>query len=190
MTQAANALHGDEIAGARSRVTQRVEYRNSGTEQRRSLVGCQIVGNSGNRFCRGDHVFRVTTIEADGGNLLELAEDEIAPAAWVALKAVSAMPSHSDPLAGLPKRDIAAHGIDAPGNFMSRNARILKSRPESFFDQHVTVANATGFDLDANLPASRLRDGTLNYFEISSGLADLDGLHGDLSIYFGAENTS
>jgi len=27
------------------------------------------------------------------------------------------------------------------------------------------------------LPASRLRDGTFDYFEISSGLADLDGFH-------------
>ena len=39
------------------------------------------------------------------------------------------------------------------------------------------MANAAGLDLDAHLPATGLRNGTLDYFEISSGLADLDSFH-------------
>ena len=51
------------------------------------------------------------------------------------------------------------------------------SGPVSFFDQHVAVADAAGFDLDAHLAAGGFGDGALDDFEISSGFADLDGFH-------------
>jgi hypothetical protein len=91
---------------------------------------------------------------------------------------VSAMPAHADTLAGLPKNDVGADGVDAAGDLVSRYTRILKACPMAFFHKSVAVADAAGFDLDANLPASGFGDGAVDELEISTGLADLDGFHG------------
>jgi hypothetical protein len=42
------------------------------------------------------------------------------------------------------------------------------------------MANAAGLHLDANLSAAGLGNGTLDHFEISAWLADLNGFHEDL----------
>src|SRR5215469_1802041 len=70
-----------------------------------------------------------------------------------------------------PTASIDAH------HFMSGNARILNSGPGAFFREHVTVANTTGLHLDPHLSCTRLRNLTLNDFEICSGLRDLCHLH-------------
>ena len=102
MAEAADALHGDQIAGARARVAQRVENRDAGAEQRRGFGGRKIVGHGRDRFGGRDHVFGITAIMADGGDFLVLAEHEIAAAAGFASEVMSAMPSDADALAGLP----------------------------------------------------------------------------------------
>jgi hypothetical protein len=60
---------------------------------------------------------------------------------------------------------------------MARNAWIFKSRPMSFLDEGVAVADTAGFDFNANLPPSWLRGGPFDDFEIASRLADLHGFH-------------
>jgi hypothetical protein len=158
-------------------MAQRVVDSNSGAEQRRGFGRRQIIRHQSHRFCRDHHVFGVTSIKADASDLSELAKNEITTAARVALKAVPAVPSHAYPLTGLPQGNVCANRIDASGNLVARHSRILNSRPETFFDELVAVAQAAGFHLDAYLPASRLRRRTLNDFEITSGLADLNGFH-------------
>ncbi len=71
---------------------------------------------------------------------------------------MSAMPAHSDALTFLPFDDVVADRIDASPDFMSGNARILESRPQTLFDEHIAVANAACLDFHANLPAAWLRD--------------------------------
>ena len=93
------------------------------------------------------------------------------------------MPSDSYPLTGLPQRHVGADRIDASGNFMARHARILKSRPLSFLDERVTVADTAGFHLDAHLPAPGLRNRALDDFEITSWLTDLNGFHANSFLY-------
>jgi hypothetical protein len=100
-------------------MAQRVEYCDACTEQRRSFVRREIVGHGRNRLGRGHYVFCVTTVEADSGNFLELAENEMASTAEVALKTVSAMPADSHPLSGFPLRNVSPDRIDAPGDFMA-----------------------------------------------------------------------
>ena len=71
---------------------------------------------------------------------------------------MSAMPADADALTLLPCGDVAADRIDASGDFMTRHARILKPGPETFFDEHIAVANAARFDFHAHLPGARLRE--------------------------------
>jgi hypothetical protein len=87
------------------------------------------------------------------------------------------VPSHSNPLTGLPQRDVGANRVNAPGDFVARHSRILNPRPVPFFHQHVAVTDATGFYLDSYLAASRLWNRALNDFEISTWLAHLHCFH-------------
>ena len=64
---------------------------------------------------------------------------------------MSAMPAHADALAFFPWRDVVADRIDAPGDFVTRHTRILNSGPETFFDQHVAMANAARLHFHAHL---------------------------------------
>jgi hypothetical protein len=88
-----------------------------------------------------------------------------------------AVPAHTNALSDLPLRHIGADLIDAAGNLVSGNAGILNARPKTFFHQRIAVADAAGFDFDAHLPAPGLGSWTLDDFEISTWLADLNGFH-------------
>ncbi len=90
-----------------SGMAQRVEYGNAGAQQRRGFVGRKIVGHGRNRFGRNDYIFRVAAVVADSGNFLELAKNEMAATARVAGEAVPAVPADTDPLSGLPLRDVS-----------------------------------------------------------------------------------
>jgi hypothetical protein len=115
----------------------------------------------------------------DGGDLLVLTENEISAAAGIALEAMSAMPPNADTLAGLPQRDAGGDFVDAAGDFVSRHARILQAGPDAFFDQSVAMADAARFNFDADLAGAGLGNGAVDHFQISVGLADLDGFHGE-----------
>jgi hypothetical protein len=119
----------------------------------------------------------IAAVEMDGGNFLELAVDEITAAARFALEAMPSVPAYANALSGLPLRHVGADLIDAAGNLVSGYAGILNARPKTFFHQRVAVANAAGFNFDANLPASGLGDRTLDDFKVPTSLADLNGFH-------------
>src|SRR5206468_2016841 len=109
-------------------------------EERGGVGGGQIPGNGGHGFGGGDHVFGIAPVKAEGGDLFELTENEIPTAAGIARKAMSAVPAHPGPLAGLPVNDIRPDRIDASGDLVARNTRILQARPETILDQHIAVA--------------------------------------------------
>jgi hypothetical protein len=113
----------------------------------------------------------------DRSYLFELAQDEVAATAWIALEAMAAVPSHADPLAGLPQGHVGTDSIDTSGNFVAGHARKLNSGPKPFLHQRVAMADSTCFDLDAHLTATGLGYGALDDFEISAWLADLHGFH-------------
>jgi hypothetical protein len=179
MAQSADALYRNKVAAASSGIAQRIEDSDAGTEQGRSFCCRQIIRHRGNRFCRDYDVLSVASIEGDAGNLSELAENKIAAAAGIALETVSAVPSYSDALAGLPLRNVGAECIDASCNLVTGHARILNARPVPFFHESIAVADSTSFNFDADLSASGLGSGTLDDFKICSGLTDLNGFHGD-----------
>jgi hypothetical protein len=171
-------------------MAQRIEYGNAGAEQGRSFVRRKIVGHGRNRFGWDDHIFRVSAVKADSGNLFKLAENELTAAAGIADKAVSAMPADTHALAGLPLRYIGANHVDAPGNLVARNARVLQPGKSRLLDDGIAVTDTAGFYFDPDLGAARLRDRTLNDFEVSTRFADLCGFHNFSSESAGVRNTS
>jgi hypothetical protein len=113
----------------------------------------------------------------DAGDFFIFAVNKIAATAGVTGEIVAAVPSYAGALAGLPVGDISADGVDASGNFVSGNTWILNAGPIAFLDECVTVADAAGFDFDADLVAGGFWNISLDDFEITAGLADLDSLH-------------
>jgi len=177
MAKSADALNGDQIAGARAGVAKRIENRDAGAKQRRSFGGGEVIWDSGNRFGGRNHVFRVTAVMADAGNFVELAENEIAAAAGIAGETMASVPSDSDALAGFPVGNVSTDGVDAAGDFVSGNAWILEAGPMAFLNEDVAVADAAGFDFDPDLAAGGIGNVSFDEFEIAVGFADLDSLH-------------
>src|SRR5262245_52699953 len=92
---------------------------------------------------------------------------------------MSAVPTDPDPLARLPKRNIGTDRVDSSRDFMSWHPWIFESGgPVTFFDEHIAVADAAGFHLDANLVMLWLGDGALADFKVSPRLRDLHDFHG------------
>jgi hypothetical protein len=93
------------------------------------------------------------------------------------MKAVAAVPAHTDSLPNGPSAYSAAKRVDSAGNLVPGNARILQSGPETILHQHVTVANPASFHFDPNLSFSRLWHVSFNELKIAMGLADLNSFH-------------
>jgi hypothetical protein len=129
MAEASDALDGDEIAGARAGVAQCVVDGDACAEQQSGFVGRETIGHESDGLGGSNHVPLIAAVEVNGSDLLELAVDEIAAAAGIALEAVSAVPSDGNPLAGFPQGHVGSEGVDGAGDFVARDARILKARP-------------------------------------------------------------
>jgi hypothetical protein len=177
MAKSANALHGDQIASARTRVAKGIEDRDAGAQQRRGFGGREIFWDCGDRLGGRNHVFGVTAVVADAGNFSVLAENEIAAAAGIASETMAAVPPDADALAGFPVSNVGTDSVDAAGDFVSGNAWILDAGPIAFFYERVTVADAAGLDFNSYLGAAGFGNISFDEFEITAGFADLDSLH-------------
>ncbi len=87
------------------------------------------------------------------------------------------MPADPDTLSGLPVRDVGTDGVNASGNFMTGNSRILNARPESFLDEDIAMTNATGFHLDADLATARVWNISFDEFETAASFSYLHCFH-------------
>ena len=177
MSEASDALHGHDIARACAGITQRVVNRHARAHEWPGFFGRHFVRNPRQRFRRSDHVFGITAIVVDPGDLAINAHREITAPALVAGKIMSAVPADADALPCLPANHAVTERIDSAGDFMTRHARILKSWPQTFLDEHIAVANAACFHFHAHLPGGRFRDVAFHQFKISTGFADLRRFH-------------
>src|SRR5881296_1980918 len=102
MAKAAQPKHRDDVAGARSGVAQGVEGCDSRTQERRGVNGRQVIRKPRHGADRRDHAFAVATVEADAGDLLSHAREQISAPARVAPSAISAVPPDTNALTRRP----------------------------------------------------------------------------------------
>src|SRR5260370_5824059 len=88
----------------------------------RGLGGGEIVWNCGDRFGGCNHVFLVTTVLTDSGDLFILAVHEVTAATGLASEIMTSAPSNSHPLARFPVGYRGAHRVDAACHFVSGKA--------------------------------------------------------------------
>src|SRR5262245_29865571 len=105
------------------------------------------------------------------------AHREVTPPALCAHETMAAMPADAHALPWPPCAHVVADGIDVSRDFMPWHTWILQSRPEPLFHEHITMANAAGFDFHAHVPGAGLRNRAFYQFPISTGLADLRRFH-------------
>ena len=165
MAESSYPLDGDEIAGPGAAVPQRVEGRDAGAHERSRFFRPQRVGDMRERLDRRDHVGRVAAVVADARDLQKSAIDKIAAAAWIALEAISAVPSDADAIADFPIARFVADRLDDAGDFMSRRARVGDAGPCALLGKQVAVTYAARLDFDPNLSARRVEDFLVDEFE-------------------------
>src|SRR5436190_20975705 len=137
MSESADALHSHNVTGTGAGIAQRVENGHTCAHEWPGFFRGKFVRDQRQCFRRRDHVFGVTTIKIDARDFAINAHSEIAATALVAHEIMPAVPADADALALLPVRDAIAQGIDAPRDFMAWHTRILKSRPQTVFDQDI-----------------------------------------------------
>ena len=178
MSQAADALDHHKVSGTGRRVSKRVVGGQAGTEKWRGVRRTQLIWDSSQPALAGDHDFSVATVVVYSGEWLALAVDEISPSTRLALAAMTAKETHTNPLANFPIKNSFADGIDLTDRFMTRNTRIDHAGKNSaFHGRRVAMADAACFDPDPDLPRRRVCHGALNEFEFS-GFGDLNGAIG------------
>ncbi len=177
VTESANALHRDQIAGESAAVPQRVVGGDSSAEQWSRFGILQAIGHRSQCFNRRDHVLLISAVIADAGDHHILTIGKVAAPALDTGIVLTAMPADSDTLPFLPRRNTRTQFIDDADYLMSGNAWILNSRPSAFFGEHVTVANTTSLDFDPHLTWTGFRNFALDDAEVCASFRDLRYLH-------------
>jgi hypothetical protein len=157
-------------------VSQGVKDRDSRTKQRRCFGVAQRVGYYRQCFDGSDHVLLIAPVVADTRNFGVAAVKEACTPAFETRVVLPAMPPDANALSPLPSGDLGAQLIDDACHFVPRHPRILNSRPEAFFHEYVTVANATCLHSNAHFSRTRFGNLTLNYFEACSRFRNLGHL--------------
>src|SRR5262249_25735897 len=155
----------------------RVVHRDARTKERGSFVRRQVVRKRRHGFSWRHHVLGIAAVKAEPSDLLKLAEDEVATSAGITYEAVAAMPAYTHTLTRLPVGYTLAHRIHASSNLMTWNAWVWQAGLETFFHQHIAVADAAGFDFNAHLSTSGLWDFAFNEFERALGTSNLHDTH-------------
>src|SRR6267142_885035 len=165
MSQATDALDGDEISAAKAGVAQGVVSGDAGAEERGGFGGAEVVEDGGDAAGFGDHNFGVAAVDGDAGDYGVEAIDDVAAAAGFAGAIFTAEEADAYALTNFPFRDAGAEGFDAADYFVAGNTRELQAGVGAGYRGGVGVADAAGFYADANLAGGGLGDGALYYFE-------------------------
>src|SRR5262245_30954262 len=171
-------------------MSQGIKGGNSRAQQWRRFGIAQCVGYRRQCFDGSDHVLLIPSVVAYAGNFGVAAVKEASTPALDAGVVLSAMPADADALSPLPSDDLGAQFIDYPSHLVSRNPRILNSWPEAFFHKHIAMTNAASLHLDAYFSCTRVRNFTLDNFEIAAWLRNLCHFHWCYSNFGSCHNFS
>src|SRR6202795_481657 len=125
VAQPADSENGDQVPGARRRIPQRAECRQTGAQQRCGIDRREIIRHGDQAAGFGDHHLRVAAVLLDPCVALVYAVHEIAIAAVLAMPAAPAEEADADALAQLPPFDAFAGHIDPPDRLVARDPRPL-----------------------------------------------------------------
>src|SRR6266849_4177785 len=177
MAQPPDAMHCDNLSGTRIGIAQFVVDRNARTHEGSCFFGRQFIRNCSQRRRWCDHVLGIPAIKIDARDLSIDTHRKVSTPALFAHKTMSAMPADPNALTSGPRSDVLAHCIDATRDFMTRDARILKPRPETFLDQRIAVANTACLNLHTYFAGTRVRDIALYQLPLPAGLTYLRCFH-------------
>src|SRR5581483_9901307 len=169
--------HGNQVAGERTAVSQRVVRGDPGTEQWGCLDVAQTGWYRGQGLDRSNHVLLITSVVADAANLHVLAITKIATAALPARVVVATVPANANTLSFLPRGNALPDPINDARHLMSGHAGILNARPRALYREHVAVAHTTGLHPDEHLSWTRLGNFALHDFKARSRFRYLRYLH-------------
>src|SRR5215203_4763265 len=129
VAQPADAVNCDYVSCPRARVTQRVVNGYAGTHKWSRFCGRDLIRDRGQRTCWCNHVFSVSAVEVDAGNLSIDAHREVSATTLFAHEAVAAVPANTNALTETPCGDVVAECMDPSGNLVTGYARILQTGP-------------------------------------------------------------
>jgi hypothetical protein len=107
----------------------------------------------------------------------DLADQEIATAARVAVTAVPTVPADANPVAEAPAGDAGTEGVNGPGHLVSGDTGILNAGPVALLGQGIAVADAGGLHADAHLARTGLGYLALHDLVGAFGAHDLGRTH-------------
>ena len=84
---------------------------------------------------------------------------------------MAAMPTYADALSLGPSSNVVTDRIDPSRDLVTRDTRILKPGPQTFFDQRVAMANAACLDLHAHLAGTWFGNVAFDEFPIATCFA-------------------
>ena len=171
MAEAADAVDGDDVAGAGAGMAKRVEGGDAGAEQRRRLDGVELVGHMRHRRDMGDHMRGVAAVTGHAGHFMHVLAGEggVAPAA-AAVAARAAEPADAGAGADAPAVDAFADRVDDADDLVAGNAWIADPRDQALNGQRVAAADAAGLDADAHFLGPGNGNLALLRLERSAGL--------------------
>src|SRR5215213_9353517 len=143
MAQSTDAVNCDHISSPSTRVAQRVIDRNPGAHEWSRFFCRDFIRNRRQRRRRRNHVLSIAAIEVDPRDLSIKAHRKVATTTLFAHETMATMPADTNALILGPCGDVVADGIDPSSHFMTRHTRVLKSGPQTFFDEHLAMANPT-----------------------------------------------
>src|SRR5499433_3910351 len=172
MTQAAYADHSDKLTGLCRCVSERAERGEPRAQQRRRTNRRDGGWDRHEAAGLGDHHFGVSAIMMNAGIFLVPAVHEIAVAAELAIAARAAEKPDTHALTDRPAPDTGTERIDAPDDFMARDARPIDWK-ESFNRACIRVADPARLDANAYMIGTGIQK-RLSYFRELSRSRDLD----------------
>ena len=152
VAQPADALDGDERAGAGVDLQQRAVGGQAGAQQRGRLERAEPVGDADQPAGPGEGVLRVPAVDRGARPRLVGAVDEVAPAAEVALVVLAAQVADADPLADVPGGHAGADGVDDADDLVAGDDRLGRVGAQPLDGDDVGVADAAALDPEPHLP--------------------------------------
>src|SRR6516162_1250585 len=164
MAKAADAKHSHKITRFRRRVSQCVESRKPGAQQRRRIGRREAVRDRHEpaRLC--DHHLGISPIRMNARVFLVTTVHQIAISTEFAITARPSEEADTHALTHRPALDTGAEGIYSPDHFMPWHARPANGK-ETFHRARIRMAYSAGFDTDSNLSRSWLGNRFLNDFQ-------------------------